>query len=132
MIHFTENKIFHDSHHGSIKGLSTFSACAEVQDRIFMSNDRGNYGGILLVDQQSAYNVISHTILAEKLRRYKFSEKTVSWFETYLNNRKNKVAIQAKISEELEVGDKGAPEGSVLGGLLFAIYSNDLPANKKW
>ena len=49
-----------------IMGLSTFSACADILDHSMMNHDKGYYTGILLVDQKSAYGVMSHDILLEK------------------------------------------------------------------
>ena len=33
--HFVKNNIFHRAHHGGVRGLSTFTACAEITDRSF-------------------------------------------------------------------------------------------------
>ena len=38
------------------------------------------------------------------------------------------VQVESKISKPLEVGDHAVPQGSVLGGLLHVINSNDFPA----
>ena len=66
MNHFINNKLFHKAHHGGVKGLSTFTACAEITDQMMMNNDRGLYSGLLFVDQKSAYDIISHNILLQK------------------------------------------------------------------
>ena len=131
MNHFTAGNIWHQSLHGGITGLSTFTACAEIEDRRLTSYDRGQINATLLVDQKSAYDVISHNILLAKLVRYHFDSSTVNWFKTYLSHRCNQVVIQGVVSEELPVGDKGAPQGSVLGGILYNIYANDLPTDRE-
>ena len=66
MNHFLKYDLFHPSLHGGIPGLSTFTASTEIQDRLISSHDRGLLGGLLLVDQQSAYEVINHEILVKK------------------------------------------------------------------
>ena len=47
---------------------------------------------------------------------------------SYLGGRTQLVQIESKTSEPLEVGDHAVPQGSVLGGLLHVINSNDFPA----
>ena len=46
--------------------------------------------------------------------------------ESYLSNRKQKVYIDGFLSEALDV-DIGVPQGSILGPLLYIIFTNDLP-----
>ena len=111
--------------------MSTFTACAELVERIMQINDRGQVAGLLLVDQRGAYDMISHQLLIKKMECYKFDSKTMSWFQTYLGDRMSQVKVQDKLSETLPVGDHGTTQGSVLGGTLFTIYSNDLPAEKE-
>ena len=47
---------------------------------------------------------------------------------SYLGGRTQLVQIVSKVSEPIEGGDHAVPQGSVLGGLLHVINSNDLPA----
>ena len=38
-------------------------------------------------------DLVDHTLLLKKLRRYKLSDKTINWFSSYLLDRKQKVVI---------------------------------------
>ena len=82
----------------------------------------------LLLDQSPAYDLLDHKILLKKLKVYNFDEDSIQWFRSYLSGRSQSVQVEAQQSPVQELGDLAAPQGSVLGGILFLINENDFPA----
>ena len=79
------------------------------------------------MDLSAAFDAIDHRILRSKLEHYGFRGSSGTILKSYLERRRQYVEIQSKESEIIDCLDASVIQGSKLSGLLYNIYSNEVP-----
>ncbi len=76
----------------------------------------------MLLDLSAAFDTIDHNILLNRLENFVgISGSALAWFKSYLSDHHQFVAVNEEVSYRSQVR-YGAPQGSVLGPLVFMLY----------
>ena len=73
-----------------------------------------------------AFDTVNPAKLLRKLHHYGFLGNLLTWLESYLHNRSQRVTILGATSSPLPV-TSGVPQGSILGPIMFLLYVKSLP-----
>ena len=84
----------------------------------------GKCGILVMLDLSAAFDTVRHDLLLEDLRAIGI-EDVHRWYKSYLENRSVTVVVSNAKSVTKSL-TKGLPQGSVLGPLLFTIYTIEL------
>ena len=76
-------------------------------------------------DLSKGFDVLNINILLHKLQKYGITDSTYNWFQSYTNSRQQYVCSN-HTTYKLATLNLGVLQGTVLGPILFLIYTNDL------
>ena len=108
------------------KHHSTESALLNIHNDILLNMAKGSVTALTLLDLSAAFDTIDHTILLDRLNGYYgISELALGWFKSYLSGRTQSVKVGSTLSNPVAL-QYGVPQGSVLGPILFSLYTNPI------
>ena len=108
------------------KHHSTETALLKVTNDIFRALDQRQEVVLLMLDLSAAFDTLDHAILIKRLEDYfGFHGTVLDWYQSYLTNRCQAVVIDNNVSQPLGL-KHGVPQGSILGPLLFTLYTAPL------
>lgn len=112
---------------GFRKGHSTMDALKVFRDEVTkdMNNRRATVA--CLIDFEKAFDSVFIDGLIHKLKKAEINEHTIKILQSFLKERKADVMIDGANTEEFNV-QRGVPQGSKLGPVLYNIYISDMPS----
>ena len=107
-------------------GHSTKTALLCIKNEIHLSLSKGMPTALVLLDLSAAFDTIDHdTLLSCLSARFGFAGSALKWFRSYLQDHFQSVKICSSLSNLFKL-KFGVPQGSVLGPLLFSLYTTPL------
>ena len=107
-------------------GHSTETAVSCIQNDIHLSLSKGMPRALVLLDLSAAFDMIDHdTLLTCLSTRFGITGTVLRWFTTYLLDSFQSVKMGSVVSECFKLNFE-VPHGSVLGPLLFSLYTSPL------
>ena len=108
------------------KGHSTETALLKVQNDILLRIDEQQVVLMALLDLSAAFDTCDHRILLSRLEtQFHISGSALTWFQSYLNNRTQRVKINNSVSDPVKLAT-GFPQGSGWGSQAYSKYVGPL------
>ena len=108
------------------KHHSTETLLLKIHSDLMNNMDKQKVTLLVLLDLSAAFDTVSLDILSQIFKyRFNIQGGVLSWFQTYLSDRKQRVMINNTISEMYSL-KYGVPQGSCAGPVAFLGYLSSM------
>ena len=125
-----KRQLLHPFQSGFRRKYSCNTALARLTNSWLTAMNKSEVSGVVFLDLKTAFDLVDHDILLNKLAIYLKNSSSLPFFQSYLHNRTQCVLLHGSYSPKESV-KYGVPQGSVLGPNPFSRFINDLPLHVK-
>ena len=124
--HLSANNLFNQFQSAYRPGHSTETVLLKIVNDLLLSLDDGKITLLALLDLSAAFDPIDNNFLLHILQHdFGLSGTVLDWFSSDLCGRIQSVSVHSHTSVPASVSC-GVPQGSVLGPILFVLYTTTL------
>ena len=121
-----ENNLLNEKQSAYRQYHSTETALLKLHNDILINMHNKKVTALTLLDLSAAFDTIDHQLLLSTLSSYFGINSTcLAWITSYLSNRTQCINLSGTLSKQVAI-PYGVPQGSVLGPLLFSLYTTPL------
>ena len=124
--HLEKLKLLLDVQSAYRRGHSTEMVVLKMYSDLIDAISNGKLALLSLLDLTAAFDMVDQAILFRCLEMtFGFRATTLKWLSSYLEGRTRSVHLNGQSTDKMEVA-LGVSRGSVLGPLLFTLYTVDI------
>ena len=123
--HLSQNNLLDPNQSGFKKAHSTETALLAVTEALHAAQAASQSAVLILLDLSAAFETVNHQLLLHNLVELGITGTALRWFSSYLTDRIYQVSWKGSLSSPCTL-QTGVPQGSVLGPLLFSLYTKSL------